>query len=393
MLDFIPKGTGNSRILKSVSNFASLYPTYADFIAALAAAGIPIDLAGVNSAGYNQLGTPLNVANLLSPEAVSALKIKTLDPTVNDAFLTIANQWASRNDFAKALVLSIADGLNDSNVPDMVCNRVLDRLATNDNVSGDWNYSSGKISVSSGNSSYYFDVYTVITVTPYSEDPNWTGSEPRQEAYSGSLSITGAPTYSFDPSTGKYSIDSTTVDSPSLNYDAEDPNGYIRYDISNGGQTLVEYHLYNYEDWAVFIDTRTKGSIAGTPTYSKGNYIQTITAGQNDYPVDGKQGDYWYVRGGQAPGINTATAELGPFSLTENCDRAVPYFAESKSGNVSVSYQISFNNGVDWNDAKNGKMVSGQFGDQLLLRAIAKFDGVGSVDINGYGCACMEVDE
>jgi len=39
MQDAIVLGTGNSRYLKSVSGFMSLYPTYEDFAAALVAGG------------------------------------------------------------------------------------------------------------------------------------------------------------------------------------------------------------------------------------------------------------------------------------------------------------------------------------------------------------------
>lgn len=66
MTDGVIKGTGNSRYLKSVSNFKTLYPTYDDFVAALVAGTLPVDLLGLNSGGWNQLPTVLNKANLLS---------------------------------------------------------------------------------------------------------------------------------------------------------------------------------------------------------------------------------------------------------------------------------------------------------------------------------------
>ena len=65
MQDLVIKGTGNSRLLKSVSNFMSLYPTYEDFVQALVAGTLPIDLNGFNSAGVQTQGTPLNKTNLL----------------------------------------------------------------------------------------------------------------------------------------------------------------------------------------------------------------------------------------------------------------------------------------------------------------------------------------
>ena len=82
MKDFVPNGTGNSRFLKSVSNFLQQYPSYADFN-------------GVNSAGYSQLGTPLSKANLLSD--ATAARINTVagstPGTVNEAFSEIATAF------------------------------------------------------------------------------------------------------------------------------------------------------------------------------------------------------------------------------------------------------------------------------------------------------------
>lgn len=65
MKDTVIKGTGNSRYLKSVANFKSLYPTYDAFVEALVAGTLPIDFNGVNPDGMTQLGTPLSMSSLL----------------------------------------------------------------------------------------------------------------------------------------------------------------------------------------------------------------------------------------------------------------------------------------------------------------------------------------
>lgn len=64
MQDTIIKGTGNSRTLKSVSDFKTKYPTYDSFVAALVAGTLPVDLGGLVSGGCSQVGTPVNTANL-----------------------------------------------------------------------------------------------------------------------------------------------------------------------------------------------------------------------------------------------------------------------------------------------------------------------------------------
>ncbi|MEA4933704.1 MAG: hypothetical protein VB071_09060 [Lawsonibacter sp.] len=70
--DGVIAGTGNSRYLKTVSNFMSLYPTYADFVAALVAGTLPIDLNRINAAGRAQIGTALAKATLLDDTTATA---------------------------------------------------------------------------------------------------------------------------------------------------------------------------------------------------------------------------------------------------------------------------------------------------------------------------------
>lgn len=87
MNDGLIKGTGNSRYLKSVSNFATLYPTYASFVEALVAGTLPIDLSGINDEGWTQLGTTLNKANLLSD--ATAAKLGDSVTTPDQAFAAL----------------------------------------------------------------------------------------------------------------------------------------------------------------------------------------------------------------------------------------------------------------------------------------------------------------
>ena len=98
MIDGIIKSTGNSRYLKSVANFMSLYPTYEDFAAALISGTLPIDLNGINPNGWSQQATPLTKANLLSDSTGSMLGVGSTG-TVNSALAAIAqykNLWYER---------------------------------------------------------------------------------------------------------------------------------------------------------------------------------------------------------------------------------------------------------------------------------------------------------
>lgn len=65
MNDGIIKGNGDSRYLKSVVDFLSRYPTYEAFAQALIAGTLPVDLNGINTEGWTQVGTSLNKSTLL----------------------------------------------------------------------------------------------------------------------------------------------------------------------------------------------------------------------------------------------------------------------------------------------------------------------------------------
>lgn len=99
MIDSKLAGTGNSRFLKSVSNFKTLYPTYDDFVAALVAGTLPIDLNGINPDGWTQQGTPLNKANLLSDDVATKLGLVD-DATPSGAFGAIVDAKGVSNGFA-----------------------------------------------------------------------------------------------------------------------------------------------------------------------------------------------------------------------------------------------------------------------------------------------------
>lgn len=62
MIDSVLKGTGNSRFLKSAVPAGT---SWAYALAMLQAGTFPIDFNGINTEGFQQVGTPLNKANLL----------------------------------------------------------------------------------------------------------------------------------------------------------------------------------------------------------------------------------------------------------------------------------------------------------------------------------------
>lgn len=98
MKDFVIKGNGNSRYLKSSLEGIT---TWEQFRAALAAGTLPVDLNGINPEGFQQLGDPLNKASLLKDTTAALLGLP--DTAVPDdaliAILIGVNKYAFRLTF------------------------------------------------------------------------------------------------------------------------------------------------------------------------------------------------------------------------------------------------------------------------------------------------------
>lgn len=91
MQDMVPKGTGNSRFLKSSipENI-----THEELVALLRSGQFPVDFAGLNPAGIATQGTPLNKANLLRDETAAAFQLTGNNKTVDAALQKVAGSSA-----------------------------------------------------------------------------------------------------------------------------------------------------------------------------------------------------------------------------------------------------------------------------------------------------------
>lgn len=110
MQDGILKGTGNSRYLKSIADFLTQYPTYEDMVAALAAGTLPVDFNGINTAGWSQVPTYLNKANLLSDTTETAIWGSTGNRTVDAALAKIGPVASAANTTATSARNTIVTG-------------------------------------------------------------------------------------------------------------------------------------------------------------------------------------------------------------------------------------------------------------------------------------------
>lgn len=106
MQDAITKGDGNSRYLKSVSDFLTKYPNYQAFVDGLVAGTVPIDLNGINPEGWAQLGTALDKANILTDSTAALLGLGP-EATPNQMFAALAGK----------IVLGTADLVAGSDSP------------------------------------------------------------------------------------------------------------------------------------------------------------------------------------------------------------------------------------------------------------------------------------
>lgn len=87
MKDMVPKGTGNSRFLRS-SIAADI--THEELVALLRSGKFPVDFAGLNSAGIQVQGSAYNKGNVLPDSVCSALGIPTTSEP-KDAFLKVSS--------------------------------------------------------------------------------------------------------------------------------------------------------------------------------------------------------------------------------------------------------------------------------------------------------------
>ncbi|WP_322353986.1 hypothetical protein [Paratractidigestivibacter sp.] len=88
MKDAILKGTGDSRYLKSKVPTGT---TWEQALAMLNAGTFPVDLNGINSEGFQQLGTALNKNNLLSGETCELLGLDQDEAVPDDAYGNLYN--------------------------------------------------------------------------------------------------------------------------------------------------------------------------------------------------------------------------------------------------------------------------------------------------------------
>ena len=101
MNDGIVKGTGNSRWMKTVQDALTKYPTYEAFMQALVEGTFSFDLNGMKPEGWEQIGTTLDTANVLTDETAESMGLPDT-ATPNDAFAMLRKLITSAQESADA---------------------------------------------------------------------------------------------------------------------------------------------------------------------------------------------------------------------------------------------------------------------------------------------------
>lgn len=131
MQNGIIKGQGNSRYLKSGVGSST---TWEQFLESLIAGTLPIDLNGINEDGWDQLGTPLNKATLLSDSTETELFGDAQNRTVDQAFMGLLAKIQLIMQNVANMTLTVTD-TNGTPLPGVYVNGVFnadgESMATN----------------------------------------------------------------------------------------------------------------------------------------------------------------------------------------------------------------------------------------------------------------------
>lgn len=285
MTDLVPKGTGNSRFLRS--NIPADI-TFTDFVAMLRNGTFPVDFAGLNSAGVAVVGSAYNKANVLPDDVCNGLGIPTTAEP-KDAFVAAnKKKWRELTRITTSQQWTVPDGVYQIGAFMM--------------SGGEGGYADG----SSGNTAYATGGNAgrvrciVIDVTPGQKLNIIIGAggiggsyESRKETYptpSGDTSIDDYSTAGRDSYTYAVSAQTSTVGAVGLYRPLE--SGYLSPIYDALGNIFDPEMLIGSVGGSCYQDTSeseyilsvpTEGSLGIGGTASNGNGVATTAANATGY--------------------------------------------------------------------------------------------------------------
>lgn len=288
MIDSVLKGTGNSRFLKSAVPTGT---SWADALAMLQAGTFPIDFNGINTDGFQQVGTPLNKANLLKDATAAQIG---LPPSITpDGMFRALGNTGELHVWRKTVV-SKTPGYNLS-------------VAQKNYLSSGSNYGSGNSRVT----------FTVSASVSVANDGTVTQNSPSSEAYIYHQDVVSNVQNQIR---GKFV--SITTDHTSGYY--SEPQDGIWFVPADANITLVENgtnlgYPYNYCYVADKMQKVTGYGQGTTTTYP-------VSTNPNAYQ-EGEYGKAGYTLGD----VKTGTFQIGQGATTIDTNRAIIKYGASIS--------------------------------------------------------------
>lgn len=258
------------------------------------------------------------------------------------------------------------------------------------NTAGSWVQGSNKIRATQPTSSfYYYSKYNIDPPIPAHYESG-SFSEVSSGDDVGSYSLYGYTSYegvSNFSSSGWYqtagSLQNTTITEMS------DNGTYVAYTVSQDTVTRLTITKSSDIDDRVDYTIEEMSSVyVPLQNESRGSFIETITALNGEYPDDGTEDGYWWVKGSVAP-PGPATLTLRTVTTTFATDKSTALLTVlDATDDATVSYKASFDNGSHWETITPEETFISQYpGKYFSLQIIGHFTGVeGSyVDVFGYG--------
>ena len=307
MIDSVLKGTGNSRFLKSAVPAGT---SWADALAMLQAGTFPIDFNGINTEGFQQVGTPLNKANLLKD--ATAAQIGLPPSTTPDGMFQALGNTGELHVWRKTAVYN-------QPVPEVPGSYTLGSATQ---------LTAGRRNTSTSASSYISNL-SVSNEISVDLDGNVTLVNPSTV----SLRVTRPTSFASDSARtalGGYCYLMATDDTSGEACDMYLPRGQIFYVAENAVYT---YAIKEYDSMSSFDAAQLVTGVPGTPAIPAGT---TTTCPVSTNPNAWQEGD-----DAKAAGYTLGEVVTGQFKMASSVYVATNDFYYVDTPNVSTDGVVS----------------------------------------------------
>lgn len=349
MIDSVLKGTGNSRFLKSAVPAGT---SWADALAMLQAGTFPIDFNGINTDGFQQVGTPLNKANLLKD--ATAAQIGLPPSTTPDGMFQALGNTGELHVWRKTVIYN-------QPVPEVPGSYTLGAARQ---------YTAGRRNTSTSASSYIYKL-SVSNEISVDLDGNVTLVNPTTV----SLCVTRPASFESDfarTALGGYCYFMATDDTIGEACDMYLPRGQILYVAENA---VYKYAIKEYDSMSSFDAAQPVTGVPGSPAIPAG--ITTT------YPVSTNPNAYQEGDDAKPAGYTLGEVVTGLFKMGPTNSSTGYYYG--------IANSITVNDGGTIPDLTNTFKVSKNISSSDLKSTIAgkfvqllSYEGTGNSGPGAY---------